>query len=300
MPSIQHLFLTCWRTTSPSAPFFNSSEREYEQASACQDGTRTQILERISRWATAETGNQPICWLEGPAGSGKSTIAQTIAQQYSDQGRLAFSFFFSRGKLDRSDTRKFVPTCAYQLAQRLPAIEAPLREILKDRSILSQTLRSQIEKLIIEPAKDIPMDPMVAVIDGLDECGDGQIRKLIELLGNIKSGQFCFLFTSRPEDHLVQVFRSELFAAKTLSLSLRDYDADEDILTYLRQEFAKILENRCTVMQKVPRPWPSERHLQTLVRKSEKLFIYVSTLVKFVGEETLDPQKQLQVVLQYA
>src|SRR5436190_9873198 len=97
---------------------YNSMEREEEHASTCQEGTRKAILGKISAWVDGRDGNDsPICWLQGPAGSGKSTVAHTIAKQCADHGKLAFSFFFSRGKKDRSDTTKFFPTFAYQLAK---------------------------------------------------------------------------------------------------------------------------------------------------------------------------------------
>jgi Holliday junction resolvasome RuvABC ATP-dependent DNA helicase subunit len=75
---------------------YNSRDRELEHASACQEGTRENVLGEISAWSRATT--YPVCWLEGPAGSGKSTIAHTIAKQCDGDHRLAFSFFFSRGK----------------------------------------------------------------------------------------------------------------------------------------------------------------------------------------------------------
>jgi hypothetical protein len=44
------------------------------------------------------------------AGTGKSTIANTIAQNYFKQGRLAASFFFSRGGGDTGNASKLVTT----------------------------------------------------------------------------------------------------------------------------------------------------------------------------------------------
>ncbi|KAF8227391.1 hypothetical protein L208DRAFT_1029019, partial [Tricholoma matsutake] len=114
----------------------------------------------------------PVCWLEGPAGSGKSTIAHTIAKQCDGDNRLAFSFFFSRGKHNRSDTTKFVPSFACQLAESVPAIQPSMRDALADNpSAPHLGLRDQIEKLIIHPFLTIPghIQPKIVVIDGLDE-----------------------------------------------------------------------------------------------------------------------------------
>lgn len=50
------------------------------------------------------------------AGTGKSTIAQTIARTLTKQKRLAANFIFSRGRGDLSDTGKFFSIVAIQLA----------------------------------------------------------------------------------------------------------------------------------------------------------------------------------------
>jgi polynucleotide 5'-kinase involved in rRNA processing len=46
----------------------------------CTDGTRVRILRDIETWANdTSSGSETVYWLFGPAGSGKSTIAYTIA-----------------------------------------------------------------------------------------------------------------------------------------------------------------------------------------------------------------------------
>jgi len=45
-------------------------------------------------------------------GTGKSTIARTIAREFDNQKRLGASFFFSRGTEDQSHAGKFPTTIA--------------------------------------------------------------------------------------------------------------------------------------------------------------------------------------------
>ena len=114
--------------------------------------------------------DQAVCWLYGPAGSGKSTIAHMIAEQCGDE--LGASFFFSRGKGSRSVTTGLLPTLAYQLATRVPPLQVLMQRALQsDPLILSQTLNDQFRKLIVGPvlAIDGPLPRMVVVIDALDE-----------------------------------------------------------------------------------------------------------------------------------
>jgi hypothetical protein len=67
----------------------------------CLPNTRRDILAQIRRWADGD-GGQRIYWLKGWAGTCKSTIALTVAREYSAKKRLGASFFFSRGGGDLS------------------------------------------------------------------------------------------------------------------------------------------------------------------------------------------------------
>lgn len=276
----------------------NSSERESEHASSCQEGTREAVVSRISAWAN-NPDSRPVCWLEGPAGSGKSTVAQTIAEQCDKDGCLAVSFFFSRGKRDRSDSTKFFPTFAYQLASFLPAVQKPMRDaVVKKPSIFSLRLRDQIKELILDPMLSIPepIPSMIVVVDGLDECGgdDRLVRELVRLLvGVTHQLPFRLLFASRPEVHIRNLFDS----SSTLCIALRDFNALDDVREYLRSHLSEVREENAMLMRNEPNPWPSEGDLELLVNQSDGLFIYVSTLVKFVGDGNGLPQQKLREVL---
>jgi hypothetical protein len=281
---------------------YNSGQRESEHASTCQEGTRKDVINRISNWVERNP-DHPICWLEGPAGSGKSTIAHTIAEQCADKRRLAFSFFFSRGKPGRSDTSKFFPTFAHQLASIVPAIQVLMQRaaVAADSSIPFDRLRDQMKKLIIDPLLTItnPIDSLIVIIDGLDECG-GDVPHLIQLLVDftvVHRLPFRFLFASRPEAHIRQTFRSSWFREKTYHLTLRDFDARDDIRNFLRLHLSTIRDAQDELMQGVSRHWPSQQDLEVLVDQSEGLFIYVSTLVKFVADRNGLPIQKLQAAM---
>jgi hypothetical protein len=283
---------------------YNSRDRELEHASACQEGTREKVLGEILAWSRATT-TYPVFWLVGHAGSGKSTIAHTIAKQCDDDHRLAFSFFFSSGKQDRGNTAKFVPTFAYQLAQAFDVVQPVMRRTLIDHpSTLHLRLCDQIEKLITRPALAIPrsIQPMVVVIDGLDESSDKNL--LCDLIGLLvdttKHIPFRFLFTSRPERHIQQTFESLSTRRKAYFLSLRDFLARSDVRSYLQLHLSKIRDQNDHLMRDVPDPWPSPQTLDVLVHQSDGLFIYVSTLVKFVAgmsHMTELPQERLQAAM---
>jgi adenylylsulfate kinase-like enzyme len=63
-----------------------------ERNSTCLQNTRTELLRHVQEWANHKNG-KPIFWLNGAAGTGKSTIARTVARTFANQQRLGASFF---------------------------------------------------------------------------------------------------------------------------------------------------------------------------------------------------------------
>src|SRR5712672_2035088 len=83
----------------------------------CLRGTRKGVLWETEHWLNSDQG-QRVFWLNGLAGTGKSTIAQTFAERMFAEGRLGASFFCSRDVVDRSNLQTIFPTLAFQLAYR--------------------------------------------------------------------------------------------------------------------------------------------------------------------------------------
>src|ERR1700733_11573804 len=90
-----------------------------------------------------------IFWLSGLAGT---TIARTVAYEYSKQRRLGASFFFSRGGGDVSHAGKFFTSIAVQLANNVPSLQQYIYDALtKRKDVASQSLRDQWRQLVLHP-----------------------------------------------------------------------------------------------------------------------------------------------------
>jgi len=275
----------------------------------CYPGTREGVITKIVQSA----GDRPICWLSGPAGSGKSAISQTIAERYAAKKRLAASFFFFRGAGDRSKITRFIPTLAYQLSLSVPSAKPLIECVLQNEPFITtnQSLRYQFQKLIVEPfiktnkslLPYLPWrKPMVIILDGLDECDDRDamaefIGSLIDVLREIGRLRLWFFITSRIEEHIRK--KLDINAARGLvhRLSLQEFDARIDIRQFFRSRFSTIYEENTRLMRNVRRPWPSESDLDSLVKKADELFIFAVTLMNFMEQGGGLPQENLQKAL---
>jgi hypothetical protein len=97
----------------------NGAEFQHGEQKGCLKGTRGAILSCIELWAR-DPNKSPVCWLNGLAGTGKSTIAKTIAERLFVDGQLGASFFCSRDFEDRRNIQLIFPTLATQLACNYP------------------------------------------------------------------------------------------------------------------------------------------------------------------------------------
>jgi hypothetical protein len=266
----------------------------------CLPGTRESVLRDILLWAK-NPQDQNVFWLNGLAGTGKSTIAQSFSEIVASDGLLGASFFCSRDYLDRRELKNIFPTLAYQLACRYPLFRSRIVRIIKEDPTLAHTsLISQLENLLVNPlsGKDISC---VIIIDALDECIDDEPSSaILSVLGRfVKQLPLVkFFITGRPEPRIRSGFRLPLLEPLTQIFLLHEVafsSVDDDIRLYLTQRLTAIAKRRSDL--DLSDPWPRDNEIQTLTKKSSGLFIFASTLVRFVASEHHEPNERLQLVL---
>ncbi len=180
-----------------------------EHNSTYLPNTRTELLHHIHGWANNKK-SKPIFWLNGAAGTRKSTIARTVARAFADQQQLGASFFFKRGEEERGNATRFFTTIAIQLARRVSGLGPGIKKAIEaDLAISEKTLKDQFEKLILYPLLDtahLSAAVLLIVIDALDECEpDNNIRVILQLLSrtrDLKSVLLRVFVTSRLELHI--------------------------------------------------------------------------------------------------
>src|SRR6266480_4766064 len=105
----------------PSAPGAAFDSFTDELNARCHPDTRVGLLHQIMEWAKDRQG-KCIFWLNGMAGTGKSTISRTVAHSFANDGQLGASFFFKRGEGERGNASRFFTTIAAQLVRTVSAI----------------------------------------------------------------------------------------------------------------------------------------------------------------------------------
>jgi len=245
--------------------------------------------------------SQTVYWLNGLAGTGKSTITQSFAEMVSKEGILGASFFCSRDYLNRQELKNIFPTLAHQLACHYPHICTHIINIIKqDPTIAHSSLISQLENLLVNPLSREGVS-CVIVIDALDECIDNQpASAILSVLGQFarQLPLVKFFITGRPEPRIRTGFRLPLLEPLTQIFLLHEVESlsvDKDIQLFLTERLTAVAKQRSDV--ELPNPWPHENDIMALTKKSSGLFIFASTLVRFIESEHHGPNERLQLVL---
>jgi len=245
-----------------------------------------------------------VYWLNGLAGTGKSTIAQTFSELASDRDLLGASFFCSRDYLDRKELKNIFPTLAYQLACHYPRFRDHLVKVIKrDPSVAHNSLISQLRDLIVDPLSATGIS-CVIVIDALDECVDDQpASAILSVLGRLvsKLPLVKFFITGRPEPRIRSGFRLPLLKSFTQVFLLHEVEKTSvggDIRLYLTEKLNSIAKWRSDV--DLPEVWPSDEDIAALVKKSSGLFIFASTVARFIESEHHDPRERLLLIVNKA
>ena len=252
----------------------------------CLRGTRRDVLLQLEHWLKDEQDHR-VFWLNGLAGTGKSTIAQTFAEISFAEGNLGASFFCSRDFQDRSNLQAIFPTLAFQLAYRYPLFRDQLLHVLKaNPGMRQESLCSQMEKVIVGPLNITSIQTLI-IIDALDECKDEEpASAILSVLSRYvtKIPHVKFFITGRPEPRIRSGFRLKSLQPITEVLKLHDVErsfVDSDIKLFFRTGLTNIAETRSDCDLVVD--WPSSHDIDILCEKAAGLFIYASTVVKFVA-----------------
>ncbi|KAB5590058.1 Vegetative incompatibility protein HET-E-1 [Ceratobasidium theobromae] len=258
----------------------------------CTENTRLAVLSELNDWST-DPAAAKFYWMNGMAGTGKTTIACTKCENLEKHKLLGASFFCTRTSPECRSVKRIVPTIAYQLARYSRPFQAALCQVLEDDpDIATRKFSLQFEYLLKTPLLEVEEaipENVVVVIDALDECDDSEeVRMfLTELFRVAKDLPLKFFVTSRPEPEIRDQMLSHSDSARSV-LHLHEIErslVQADIELYLKEELAAIS--------------PSAEEIKRLAELSGSLFIYAATAVRYIRskKKSTNPAQRLQTVL---
>ncbi|EIW79023.1 hypothetical protein CONPUDRAFT_166858 [Coniophora puteana RWD-64-598 SS2] len=288
----------------------------------CLPGTRMELLDMLEKILTQEEGEEGhqeqsaeeeeyrmdvdkqgdeeksgrIYWLFGGSGTGKSSVACSIAERLRRKEHLAATFFFSRKDVTRSRTDLVFLTLSYQIGLRHPRAKLAIVKAIKDDPALlsaEKSRRAQFDQLVAAPLRELNMtwrdEKRSMIFDAIDEgAGDDDdyinadhmkhaVSMLAELLRNGRAPISSVLFTSRPYPYLRTIIQD---IKGITPVEIEDFNASRDVEVFLRDSFQKISD----VRRIGSRPsWPSDNNLNTLLSQVKGHFIVAATISRLVG-----------------
>ncbi|CAN9156510.1 unnamed protein product [Alternaria alternata] len=281
---------------------FNLYTRQHDPV--CLPDTRVDLLREIHSWADREDDGC-IFWLRGLAGTGKSTVARTVARSYHEKQRLAASFFFSRGGSDVGHAGKFVTNIAVDIANNVPALRQYISDAVEERTdIASRSLREQWNHLVLAPLSklgesDYPVPALlVLVVDALDECDSySDIQIILRLLSETRSltrDRLRVLLTSRPETPIRNGF-CRMPEAEHQDVVLQDISR-----SIVDHDISLLLQHRLLAIELeflLPDGWPGAEIIAQLVQSAGGLFIWAAAACQFIRDGRRFAPQRLETIL---
>ncbi|CUA69218.1 Vegetative incompatibility protein HET-E-1 [Podospora anserina] [Rhizoctonia solani] len=254
---------------------FNSELSIGVSRRGCTKNTRTTILEESVAWSE-NPDTAKIYWMNGMAGTGKTTIAYSLCERFEARKQLAASFFCTRASPECREAKRIIPTITYQLARRfLPFRYSLCQQLKQDPDIITGQLSDQFDILLKKPllaVKEKLSNNLVIVVDALDECDDPHIIELLLdlLFRSVLELPIKFFVTGRPEPAIRNMMMPESERTRSI-LYLHEIElslVQADIELYLKEELASIAA--------------ADEDLAELAEHAGNLFIYAATAVRYI------------------
>ncbi|KAF8193560.1 WD40-repeat-containing domain protein, partial [Mycena galopus ATCC 62051] len=226
-----------------------AKEAGVQASKACLLGTRVELLTRIRKWAL-NRATERILLLHGAAGTGKSAIAHTIAQDLYSEGLALVPFFAFNCSVQNRSSSQLIPTWAKDLAELNSRYRRYL-EGLRVGDLESTDLAHQRNVLFLEGLTSgfrgitggiQSKKPVIFIIDALDECPQSEVHQLFlfleELVCEPTLPSFVrFLFTYRPDGMILDRFK-DVPGILNINIDYQD-DTVEDIRKFVNHQLCK-------------------------------------------------------------
>ncbi|CAE6427470.1 unnamed protein product [Rhizoctonia solani] len=257
------------------------------ERSSCTHNTRVNVLSQIHHWLNSSTSSS-VYWINGMAGTGKTTIAYSLCKELDASHKLAASFFCSRLQPECRASQWIIPLIAYQLAEFSDDFRNALCNLLGDPDLRlnNPSPRVQLDSLIYRPLLHIKHalpGRFAIVLDALDECEDKEAtRQLLEaLIETALDLPVRFIVSSRPEPEIREPMRKQQNpeSSRVLLHEIDEQIVQNDIKTYLQDSLLS-----STGQGSLRTVWkPTADQLEELAERAGVLFICAAAAVQYIN-----------------
>ncbi|CAE6429039.1 unnamed protein product [Rhizoctonia solani] len=267
---------------------YNSAEAAIVHRRDRTPETRKRVIADAQNWLQDNQSGK-LFRLSGMAGTGKTTIANTLCGLLDGQHQLGASFFCTRLLPECRSPKLILPSIAHQLSRFSYPFRSSLARVLENNpDVHTQAIRIQFKRMIFDPLQEVagslPPD-MLIVIDALDECDEPEnaIQVLEMLITYASDLPTKFFVSSRSESQIRRAMAG--LNSRMVLHELDDKVVKEDIRVYFRTELAYMSL--------------SEQQISAMVERAGVLFIYAATAVRYIGarKNSVDAKKRLDIVL---
>jgi energy-coupling factor transporter ATP-binding protein EcfA2 len=253
----------------------------------CLADTRTKVIESILFWIE-NPGNTNILLLTGVAGSGKSTIAHTVAQLCHSKKQLVTSFFFDSETNDRNNPRHLFSTIATDLCRRDARIASRIASVIEeDESLAGAPISRQFGDLILQASGGLESDqPLVILLDALDEGSNADLLRILSTDAARLPACFRLVLTSRMYPELGAMRRKS--HVRSLELHIHEEDNLADIARFIPHRLKQVAE-----YHELEEGWPGQELTMSFEARSEGLFLWVATICDYLSARS-NPTAELR------
>ncbi|KAI3003108.1 hypothetical protein CBS147346_5573 [Aspergillus niger] len=264
-------------------------------------GTCSWFLEsnELRSWFQPARNKSNVLWLYGNPGTGKSTMAVTLAEELSEKDYFLtenniLSIYFCDARSDcKGKATSILRGLLYQIISECPEL---IRQIMPKYEIQQERLLTSFDMLwaLLMDLGRVTRGPKIyCIVDALDECEPHDREIMLRQIkqsfdgfhseGSILPSVYFFV-TSRPYPEI----RSYISLFPCIDLGLR-----QEIITDLRATICERVE--ILAKQKSYSVSVKERVSQTLEEKADGTFLWIGIVCDRLSQpQTTNPLKTLQ------
>ncbi|KAG5640181.1 hypothetical protein DXG03_000698, partial [Asterophora parasitica] len=242
-----------------------------ENKNMCLPATRQHLLDQILNWVL--NGSEKLYWLSGAAGTGKSSIANTVAHQCNVIGHLGAVFRFRRDEITLESPYQLFGNLAYHIAFYSEVLWKAVVGARHRHAVMSMSEPNLPHWLVLNPLKEASLDrPLVLIIDALDECvvlgmhhGHSTVVEILqEILNDLPQG-VKILITSYDECTLQQNHDPSMVLKQDLTS-----------VEHIKEDIGLYIDSRLTdiAVKKQLGEW--KPLIENLVKQADNLFIWAA------------------------